>query len=102
MTDTTAYTLKSIKHLRRDERGRFILVGYFLDLTPREYEILNLICESYPTPLRREDIVNSFNNLSSDSVTVFINTINKKSHIIGGRRLVICHRGKGYTLNEYM
>ena len=89
-------------HLHRKDNGRFILLGYSLDLTGREYQILNYIFESYPTPLRPDEIVAAISGLTSNSLAVFINLINKKAIAIGGRKLVISKHKVGYILNEYM
>lgn len=102
MAVDTLFTSRTIGYLHRDERGRFLFLGYVLDLTPREHDILNFIFESHPTPRSSEDIAKAINGLSSDSVAVFANMINKKSRDIGTRRLILCHRGAGYALNEYM
>ena len=102
MTAETISPERSVFYLHRDSRGRFILLGYFLDLTPREYDILNLIFEAHPTPCRRDDIAAAVEGLSPGSVAVFVNLINKKSHAIGGRKLILSRRGAGYYLNEFM
>ena len=102
MTAETISPERSVFYLHRDSRGRFILLGYFLDLTPREYDILNFIFEAHPTPCRRDDIAAAVEGLSPDSVSVFVNLINKKSHAIGGRKLILSRRGAGYYVNEFM
>lgn len=93
---------RTVLYLHRDTRGRFLLIGYYLNLTPREYDILNFIFEAHPTPCRRDDIAAAVEGLSPDSVAVFVNLINKKSHAIGGRKLILSCRGAGYYLNEFM
>jgi len=102
MTDETTAPERTVFYLHRDSRGRFILLGYYLDLTSREYDILNFIFESHPAPCQRRDIAAAVEGLSSDSVAVFVNLINKKSHAIGGRKLILSRRGAGYYLNEFM
>ena len=102
MTAETISPERSVFYLHRDWRGRFLLLGHYLDLTPREYDILNYIFDSHPTPCRQEDIAKAVDGLSPDSVAVFVNLINKKSHAIGGRKLILSRRGAGYYLNEFM
>ena len=102
MTAETISREHSVFYLHRDSRGRFILLGYYLDLTSREYDILNYIFEAHPAPCPREDIAKAVDGLSPDSVAVFVNLINKKSHAIGGRKLILSRRGAGYYLNEFM
>ena len=101
MTTQDCLSERTVFYLHRDGRGRFLLLGYYLDLTPREYGILNFIFDSHPTPCRREDIAAAVEGLSSDSVAVFVNLINKKSHAIGGRKLILCDDGR-YRINEFM
>ena len=102
MTAENLASERTVFYLHRDCRDRFLLLGYFLDLTPREYDILNFVFESHPTPCLREDIAASVEGLSPAGVAVFVNLINKKSHAIGGRKLILSRRGTGYYLNEFM
>ena len=102
MTTTTLAPSRTIFHLRRNDNGRFILLGYSLNLTHREHQILSYIFENHQTPIPCDDITKAVGGMSLNNLTVFINMINKKAHAIGGRKLILCHRGVGYYLNEYM
>jgi len=102
MTLQASLSSRTIRYLHLDAHGRFILLGYYLELTHREYEILKFIFDSYPSPRRRDEIAETIDGLSPNGVAVFVNLINRKSRAIGGRRLILCQRGAGYYLNEYM
>ena len=39
---------------------------------------------------------------SSGQIAVLVHRINQKAMVIGDRRLIISHRGRGYRLNPYM
>lgn len=41
-------------------------------------------------------------HIPADQVAVHVMRINRKAKIIGGRRLILSHKGRGYRLNPYM
>lgn len=92
----------SLFWLREDERGRLLLLGCPLNLTPRENGIMRSIIRHYPKAASIEDICRECPDLGAGSVPVHINSINKKSALIGGRRLVTACRKVGYILNKFM
>lgn len=92
----------SIFWLTEGTDGRLYLLGYPLDLTPRERCILDVVIRRYPQTVAVDAICAECVDLSSGSVPVHINAINKKSALIGGRRLIIAQRKVGYILNSFM
>ncbi len=88
--------------LSEDERGKLLLLGCPLDLTPRELGILRSVIRHYPNAVSVNSICGECLGLGAGSVPVHINSINKKSALIGGRRLVISQRKVGYILNKFM
>ncbi len=85
-----------------EQTGRILLLGCPLNLTPREREILTSIISRHPAVVSVSEICGEIPGLAAGSVPVHINSINKKSALIGGRRLVVAQRKVGYMINKHM
>ena len=88
-----------VRFLEIDEKETFLL-GYPLKLTPTERRFLLFIAQNEFAsaddliPLLRTDA-------SRGNIAVHICEINKKAHLISGRKLVLFEAGQ-YKLNPYM
>lgn len=81
--------------------GNITLLGYPVDFSDRQADILYHIAEQYPQSVSVSSIAKAI-GVTENSVPVHINDINKKAAAITGRRLVVAKRGQGYTINKYM
>ena len=89
-------------HLRVGEsRNEVYYLGYRLKLTPSEYKLLFAIADS--TRLNTEELssVLGLSSRQKGNVAVHICSLNRKAHIIGQRKLVLCENSE-YYLNENM
>lgn len=78
-----------------ESRG-VLLLGIELRLTPGEYALLRLISDSWPQPVAADDA-----RLTHTTMAATVCNINKKAAIIGGRKLIVTCRGRGYKLTEH-
>lgn len=98
------YEYKHLKLVKEDQSA--IYLGMKMTLTEAEYRILLYMCtkaEQISTP---EDILSfcfaeSYRMVSSN-IKHHISHINKKAKAIGGRKLILSERGKGYKINDLM
>ena len=102
------YSLKySFKHLKLgDDRASCLFLGYPIKLTETEYRILLYMCSCDRKVISAEEILaycfaESY-RMSITNVRSHISSINRKAKSLGGRKLILSVREKGYMLNEYM
>lgn len=87
-----------IRFLVIDENGAQLL-GCPLKLTPTEHKLLYALCQKDMTVDELSSLL--FKDVSRGNVAVHINSINRKSEAIGGRKLVLFLKD-GYTVNRLM
>ncbi len=94
-------------HLKliKDSRSA-IYLGLKMNLTESEYRILLYMCSNDGKIFSPEDILafcfaESYRMVSTN-VKYHISHINRKSKALGGRKLILSVRGKGYRLNDIM
>lgn len=103
----TPSTETKYRHLNLGkDRKTAIFLGYPMKLTPAEYRILLFLC-SRPTETVSAETILGFcfaesYRMTETNVRSHISDINKKSKTLGGRKLILSVRVKGYKLNEYM
>ena len=101
-----------LSHLRLD--GDTVLyLGYPLRLSTQEKRIVTALADAsrdtgdgYVTTERLQylstDPTKAALPCSSGQIAVLVHRINRKAAVIGDRRLIVSHRGRGYRLNPYM
>ncbi len=76
--------------------------GAFLDLTPKEYSLLELLARNRGRVMSREQIWNhlyDFNaEINSNVIDVFVRTLRQKLEASGSPRLIQTRRGFGYLI----
>ncbi len=94
-------------HLKLIQDGHYaIYLGLKMNLTEAEYRILLYMCSNAERIFSPEEILafcfaESYRMVSTN-IKHHISHINKKSKALGGRRLILSIRGKGYRINELM
>lgn len=94
------YISPYLEIIESDKEIRYM--GYALPLTLGEYEVLRAVLLS-PEYIDKEKIrekISSDVKLSLQSIPVHIVSINKKSVILGGRKLIGFKRSQGYFIEN--
>ncbi len=87
--------------LRLNDDGRSALVlGYRVELTAAEYEILRILSSS-EAAIHKSDICRQV-EIKENGLAVHIANINKKARPITGRRLIEGNRKAEYRISETM
>lgn len=85
-----------------------IYLGYVLPLTPSEYEVLSAVfyIDDFCDKEKIKSIIDENNTkdtkISLSAIPVHIFSINKKSILAGGRKLIENIKKQGYIINPYM
>ena len=94
---------KYIKHNQlyiAENENVVILLGYELNLTKTEYQILKALAENGDSPLSNEQISSVTGlNLSKENLAFHVFNINHKAKFIGNRILIKNIAKIGYFLN---
>lgn len=91
--------------LGKDRKNCFYL-GLPIGFTSAEYRILKFLCMNDGKIIAANYILHhcfaDSYRMNESNVRVHISSINKKARAVGGRKLILCEREKGYKLNEFM
>ena len=81
-------------------------LGYPLYLSSAERSLMRVLLETAVTPGSdgwvAASLLRSRLGLSEEQIAVHVLRINRKAAEIGGRKLIVSHKGLGYRLNPYM
>ncbi len=99
--------LEKYKSFRRlflgQTRKEVIYLGYALEVTKREYDILRLLLDEQSHALTPEQIAALLGgNVTEKNIAYHIFNLNKKSKSLGNREIIKNKAKIGYFLNEEM
>ncbi len=89
-----------IKLALEDDGRSALVLGYRIDLTEKEYEMLKALL-SAGCAIRRSELAQMI-DISTGSVPVHVANINKKALPITGRKLIEGNRHAEYRIAEYI
>ena len=86
------------KILLDEENSSAVILGYRVELTDKEYEIIKILLDSRCMVRKRE--IAELAEIAESSVAVHIANINKKALPITGRKLLVGNRRGEYAIAE--
>ena len=100
----TKYEYRHLRLTKEDHSA--VYLGMKMALTEAEYRILLYMCTEAEGISTSEDILSfcfaESYRMVSTNVKHHISHINKKAKALGGRKLILSVRGKGYKINDLM
>lgn len=101
---TPKYEYGHLKLIKENHSA--IYLGLKMNLTEAEYRILLYMCTKGEKILASEEILSfcfaESYRMVNTNVKHHISHINQKSKALGGRKIILSARGKGYKINDFM
>ena len=86
-----------------EDENQVILLGYKLELTKTEYQIIKILIKNGNSPVSAEQFsIETGMDLSKENVAFHISSINRMAKFIGKRMLIKNITKIGYFLNDKM
>ncbi len=86
--------------------GEAYFLGFPFRLTKAEYRILLFLCQRTNSPSSARLLLGCCfpegYRMTETNIRSHISSINRKAIFLGGRKLILNERGKGYMLNKFM